>query len=133
MFVKMFVRGTEFDQFGALDVILTIAPGASNKKRYLRTRYLHTSSCGRYRFTFIKPTALAIVEIRRQRFRWLNPFAPNSSLIRITTREFTCEHYNMLIALFFMRHTKCIYLYIYLSMYLPIYLRKKRRYIWRLF
>lgn len=36
MFVKMFLCGTKLDQFKALDVILTIAPGTSNKKPYLR-------------------------------------------------------------------------------------------------
>jgi len=48
MFVKMFVRGAGApDQFGALDVILTIAPGASNKKAVFARAALPPLSCPR--------------------------------------------------------------------------------------
>jgi len=60
MFVKMFVRGAGApDQFGALDVILTIAPGASNKKAVFARAALPprgSPTRARYRFTFIKST-----------------------------------------------------------------------------
>lgn len=93
----MFVRGTELDQFGTLDVILTVAPGASNKKSYLRARYF---SCGKYRFTFIKPTAPAIAEIRRRGSRFDPFFALISFLISYISQTYLRTFHGMLVALF---------------------------------